>query len=148
MFKVNNKDTRTPLAFRIFDSIRHHSISMHSKICFGKGRCCRKKVTKSKIGSQSFTLTKKWFNSTEISNQRSMFIFSCTSNFFALVILQPETVKLNVTKSYILVDVVGVLALVQPAYLCGEVLNLILWTFYFTISCNNRNYYISVSSLK
>ena len=28
LFKVNNKDTRTkPLAFGIFDSIRHHSIS-------------------------------------------------------------------------------------------------------------------------
>ena len=45
----------------------------------------------------------------------------CTSNFFPLIILQPETVKLNVTKSYILVDVVGVLALVQPEFSCGEV---------------------------
>ena len=45
----------------------------------------------------------------------------CTSNFLALIILQPETVKLNVTKSYILVDVVGVLALVQPEFSCGEV---------------------------
>ena len=44
-----------------------------------------------------------------------------TSNFLALIILQPETVKLNVTKSYILVDVVGVLALVQPEFSCGEV---------------------------
>ena len=32
------------------------------------------------------------------------------SNFLVLIILQPETVKLNVAKSYILVDVVGVLA--------------------------------------
>ena len=45
----------------------------------------------------------------------------CTSNFLALIILQPETVKLNVTKSYILVDVVGVLGLVQPEFSCGEV---------------------------
>ena len=34
MFKVNNKDTRTPLAFRIFDSIRHHSISGAFKKCY------------------------------------------------------------------------------------------------------------------
>ena len=33
MFKVNNKDTRTSLAFRIFDSIRHHSISITFKKC-------------------------------------------------------------------------------------------------------------------
>ena len=32
------------------------------------------------------------------------------------MILQSETVKLNVAKSYILVDVVGVLALVLPAF--------------------------------
>ena len=32
------------------------------------------------------------------------------------MILQSETVKLNVTKSYILVDVVAVLALVLPAF--------------------------------
>ena len=32
------------------------------------------------------------------------------------MILQSETVKLNVTKSYILVDVVGVLALVLSAF--------------------------------
>ena len=38
MFKVNNKDTGTiPLAFRIFDSIRPHSISSEFKnMCFGK----------------------------------------------------------------------------------------------------------------
>ena len=40
-----------------------------------------------------------------------MFIFFSKSNFLALIMLQPETVKLNVTKSYILVDVVGVLTL-------------------------------------
>ena len=34
-----------------------------------------KKATKSKIGSKGFSLTKKWFHSTEISNQSSMFIF-------------------------------------------------------------------------
>ena len=91
MFKVNNKDTRTPLAFRIFDSIRHHSIlSAFKNMCFGKGRRCRgKKVTKSKIGSKGFNLTKKWFHSTKISNQSSMFIcflhikFSCSDNITA-----------------------------------------------------------------
>ena len=51
------------------------------------------------------------FRSTEISSQRSMFFISCISNFIALI-LQPETVKLNVTKNYILVDVVELLALV------------------------------------
>ena len=81
-----------------------------------------KKVTKSKTGSKGFNLAKKWFHSTKISNQSSMFIylfvyyyyyyyylhmkFSCSDNII------PETVKLNVTKRYILVDVVGVLALV------------------------------------
>ena len=92
MFKVNNKDTRTPLPFRIFDSIRHHSISSAFKsMCFGKGRrCCGQKVTKSKIGSKGFNLTKKWFNSTEISNQSRMCIyfflhvkFSCSDNITA-----------------------------------------------------------------
>ena len=33
-----------------------------------------------------------------------MFTLFCTSNCLALIILEPETVKLNVTKSYILVD--------------------------------------------
>ena len=107
MFKVKNARTH-----RIFDSIRHHSIlSAFKDMGFEKGRrCCQKKVTKSKIGSKGFNLTKKWFPSTEISNQRSMFIFFCTSIFFSLILLQPQTVKLYVTKSYILVDVVGVLA--------------------------------------
>ena len=36
-----------------------------------------------------------------------------------------------------------VLSLVQPAFLCGENVNLILWTSYITMNCNNRNYYIS-----
>ena len=71
-----------------------------------------------------------------------------TTSFLALIILQPETVKLNVAKSYILVDLVAVLALVEPAFLCEEVENLILWTFYITMDSNNRNYHISVSSLK
>ena len=35
--------------------------------------------------------------------------FFFISNFLALIILQSETAKLSVTKSYILVDVVGVL---------------------------------------
>ena len=47
-------------------------------------------------------------------------LFFYTSNFLALIILQPDTVKLNVTKSYIFVDVVGVLALMQPTILCGR----------------------------
>ena len=50
-----------------------------------------------------------------------MFVFFCTSNFLALMILQPETVKLDATKSYILVDAVGVLALEQSALVCGEI---------------------------
>ena len=89
MFKVNNRDTRTLLAFRIFDSVRHHSISSTFKnICSEKGRRCRKKVTKSKIGSKGFNRTKKWLNSTKISNQSSMFIFlhvkfSCSDNVTA-----------------------------------------------------------------
>ena len=58
-----------------------------------------------------------------------LFYFFCTSNFLALI-LQSETVKLNVIKSKFLVDVVEVLVLVQPAFLFGEVVNLILWTFY------------------
>ena len=60
MFKVNNKDTRTPLTSRIFDSIRHYSISSAFKdMCFGKGRrCCGKKVTESEIGSKGFNITK------------------------------------------------------------------------------------------
>ena len=33
MFEVSNKYTRsTPLGFRIFDSKRHHSIRVHSKM--------------------------------------------------------------------------------------------------------------------
>ena len=90
MFKVNHKDTRTLLACRIFDSIRQHSIlSAFRNMCFAKGRiCCRKKVTKSKIGSKGFNLTKKLLNSTETSNQSSMFVcfarqFSCSDNITA-----------------------------------------------------------------
>ena len=71
-----------------------------------------KTVTKSKIGSKGFNLTKKRFYPIEISNQSSMFIFFCTSNFLALITLHLKTVNLNVTKSYILVDVVGILVLV------------------------------------
>ena len=61
--------------------------------------------------------------------------------------LQPEAVKINVTKRYTLVDVVGVLAQVQPALLSREVVNLLLETFHCTMNCNNGNYYILVSSL-
>ena len=41
----------------------------------------------------------------------NVYFFKIT-NVLALMILQSETVKVNVTKSYILVDVEGVLALV------------------------------------
>ena len=107
-----------------------------------------KKLQKVKIRSTGFNLTKKKFNSTKISNQSSKFIFFGISSFLALIILSPETVKLNVTKNNILGDLVGVLALVKPAFLHEEVENLVLWTFYITMNCNNRNYYRSVSSLK
>ena len=77
-----------------------------------------KNVTKSKIESKGFNLTKKWFHSAKISNQSSMFIclfiylfIYTSSNFLVLIILQSETVKLNVSKHYMLEDVVGVLAL-------------------------------------
>ena len=71
-----------------------------------------KKLQKVKIRSTGFNLTKKKFNSTKISNQSSKFIFFGISSFLALIILSPETVKLNVTKNNILGDLVGVLALV------------------------------------
>ena len=61
MFKVNNKVTRTtPLAFRIFDSVRQHSISSAFKnMCFGKGRrCCREKLQKVKYVARVLTLPK------------------------------------------------------------------------------------------
>ena len=57
MFRVNNKDTRTPLAFRIFDTVRHHSIlSAFKNMCFRKGRNVEKKIRKNKIGSEGFSL--------------------------------------------------------------------------------------------
>ena len=40
-----------------------------------------------------------------------IYLFICTSNFLALIILQPETVKIIVTKSHVLVNGVGLLAL-------------------------------------
>ena len=51
------------LAFRIFGSIRHHSIlGAFKNMCFRKGRkCCQKKVTKSKIGSKGFNITNIFF---------------------------------------------------------------------------------------
>ena len=52
-----------------------------------------------KIWSKVFNITKKWLHSTETSNQSSMFVFFSTSHFLAVIILQPETVKLNVTNS-------------------------------------------------
>ena len=42
------------------------------------------------------------------------------------MILQPETVKLDATKSYILVDVVGALALEQSALVGGEI---VIWYY-------------------
>ena len=126
IFKVNYRNTRTRCLIcsklTIKTPERHWLLGfltvsgttpfwVHSRICFRKGRrCCWKKVTKNKIWSMGFNLTKKWFNSTDISNQSTVYLFG-TSNYFALIILQHETVKLNVTKSYILVDVMGVLAL-------------------------------------
>ena len=68
-----------------------------------------KKATKSKVESKSFTLTKG--DVTQLNVYFFIYLFFCTSNFFALIILKPETVKVNATKSYILVDVMGVLAL-------------------------------------
>ena len=41
------------------------------------------------------------------------------SNFLALKILKPETVKLNVTKRYILVDVVEFLSTVASIFIWG-----------------------------
>ena len=70
-----------------------------------------KKVTKNKIGSKGFNLIKSDFTQPKFQTKVPC-LFFCVSNFLALIILQPETVKLNVTRSYILVDVVGVLALV------------------------------------
>ena len=43
----------------------------------------------------------------------------------------PEMIFLNVRHGYIVVDMVEVLALVKPVFLCGEVVNLIKQTFYF-----------------
>ena len=56
------------LAFRIFDSIKHHSIlGALGNMCFWNGKkCCQKKVTKNKMGSKGFNVTKNWFHSTEI----------------------------------------------------------------------------------
>ena len=71
-----------------------------------------KKLQKVIIRSTGFNLTKKKINSTKISNKSSKFIFFGISSFLALIILSPETVKLNVTKNYILGDLVGVLKLV------------------------------------
>ena len=121
MFKVNNKDTRTPLTFRIFDSIRHHSSSSAFKnMCFWKGRrCCWKNVTKSRTCSKCYNLTKKWFNSTEISNHSSMFIFLHIKFFYS----NNNTAKNSKTKCYKelhLADVVAVLVLMQPTFFLRE----------------------------
>ena len=132
MFKVNNKDTRTtPLPFRIFNSI--------SKICAsGKVRDVVKKVTKSKICSKGFNLTKKWLHSSEISNQSSMFIF-----FFFLHIKFPcsgdITARNSKTKCYKKLHLSrcsGGLSTGIASIFMEEVLNLILWTFHITMNCN------------
>ena len=145
MFKVNNEDTRMmPLAFRIFGSIRHHPISSAFRnMCFRKGRRCQsKKLQKVKQEARILTKLKSDFSQLKFQTKVQC-LFFCTSNFVALIILQPETVKLNFTKKYILVDVVEVLALAQPAFLRGEVVNLILRTIYITMNCVNRNCYMS-----
>ena len=69
-------------------------------------------VIKSKIGSNGFNLTKKVISLNRNFKPKSNVYSFCKSNFLALIISQPETVKINVTKSYILVDLVGILALV------------------------------------
>ena len=91
MFKVNNKDTRTtPLAFRVFGSIRHHSISSAFKNrCFGKGRiCCRKKLQKVKQGARVLTELKSDFTQTKFQTKvQCLFFlhtkFSCSDNITA-----------------------------------------------------------------
>ena len=52
-----------PLAFRIFDSISHHSIlGAFKNMCLRKGkRFCRKKLQKVKKGAWVFTLLKSDF---------------------------------------------------------------------------------------
>ena len=69
-----------------------------------------KKVTKSRTGSKGFH--SKVISLNQNFKPKFNVVFFLQTNFLALIILQPETIKLNVTKSYILGDVVDVLALV------------------------------------
>ena len=69
-----------------------------------------KKVTKSRTGSKGFL--SKVISLNQNFKPKFNVVFFLQTNFLALIILQPETIKLNVTKSYILGDVVDVLALV------------------------------------
>ena len=68
-----------------------------------------KKVTKSRTGSKGFH--SKVISLNQNFKPKFNVVFFLQTNFLALIILQPETIKLNVTKSYILGDVVDVLAL-------------------------------------
>ena len=45
--------------------------------------------------AQWFQPTKRWFHPADILNQSSMLIIFCTSTFLAVIILQPEAVKLG-----------------------------------------------------
>ena len=51
-----------------------------------------------------------------LSKKVTKLLSVCKSNFLALIILLPKTVKLNAIKVCILVDVVGVFALVMESF--------------------------------
>ena len=107
-----------------------------------------KKVTESKIGSMGFSITKKCLHSTEISNQSSMLIFFCTSNFLPLIILQPETVT-KYYKELHLSRCSGCLSTgVASIFMQGGRKSNIMDLSLLTMNCNNRSYSISVSRLK
>ena len=60
-----------------------------------------KNVTKSKIGCNGFNQLKSGLTQRIFYTKVQCLIFLCTSNFLALIILQPETVKLRApSKSY------------------------------------------------
>ena len=95
MLEVSNKDTRmTPLCFRIFDSIRHHSISSAFKnMCFGKGR---KQLQKLNQGARVLTQLKSDFLQPKFQTKlQCLFLlhikFSCSDN------ITPRNIK---TKCY------------------------------------------------
>ena len=80
-----------------------------TNICFGKGmRCCLKTLQRVKYVASALSELKSDFIQPKFQTKVQC-LFFCTPNFLAVIILQPEIVKLNVTKRYILLDVVGVL---------------------------------------